>query len=277
MQVFNTINKLTSFLKNHRNKNIGFIPTMGALHKGHLSLVTESIKLCDITICSIFVNPKQFNNLTDLENYPREIDKDIGLLEKKKCDILFYPSAEEMYSEKVKAKKYNFGLTVNIMEGKYRPGHFDGVAIIVEKLLTIIKPNKAFFGNKDLQQLYIIKKLVTKIDVNVEIVGMPTIRDMNGLAKSSRNILLSKKNKNNASIIYSYLIYCKKNKSLGIEYLKKHMYDTILKNSRLKLEYLEFVSLEKMEKIEEWEEENKSAVCIAAYIGDVRLIDNIIL
>ena len=277
MQIFNTVNKLTSFLKNHRNKNIGFIPTMGSLHEGHLSLITKSIKVCDITICSVFVNPKQFNNLTDLENYPREIEKDINLLEKQKCDILFYPNTDEMYRKNEKVKQYNFGAAANIMEGKYRPGHFNGVATIVEKLLTIIKPNKAFFGNKDLQQLYIIKKLVTKIGVNVEIVGMPTIREVNGLAKSSRNILLSKEEKKNASILYSYLMYCKKNKSKGIDYLKKHMYDKVLKNKKVKLEYLEFISIEKMAKIEEWKEKNKSAICLAAYVGDVRLIDNIIL
>ena len=277
MQIFNTVNKLTSFLKDYRNKNIGLIPTMGSLHEGHLSLITKSIKVCDITICSVFVNPKQFNSLTDLENYPREIEKDIHLLEKQKCDILFYPNTDEMYSKNEKVKQYNFGSAANIMEGKYRPGHFDGVATIVEKLLTIIKPNKAFFGNKDLQQLYIIKKLVTKIGINVEIVGMPTIREVNGLAKSSRNILLSKEEKKNASILYSYLIYCKKNKSKSIEYLKKYMYNIVLKNSKIELEYLEFISIEKMQKIEEWQEKNKNAICLAAYIGGVRLIDNIIL
>ena len=139
MQIFNTVNKLTSFLKDYRNKNIGLIPTMGSLHEGHLSLITKSIKVCDITICSVFVNPKQFNSLTDLENYPREIEKDIHLLEKQKCDILFYPNTDEMYSKNEKVKQYNFGSAANIMEGKYRPGHFDGVATIVEKLLTIIK------------------------------------------------------------------------------------------------------------------------------------------
>ena len=277
MQIFNTISQLTTFLNENKTKNIGFVPTMGALHDGHLSLVSASIDLCDITICSVFVNPKQFNSAGDLANYPRTIEKDSFLLKNQKCDVLFYPNIDEMYEEGENVKEYNFGSIVKIMEGEYRPGHFNGVATIVEKFFSIINPTKAFFGEKDLQQLAIIKKLVLKMNSSIQIIGMPTVREENGLAKSSRNNLLSKKDKKTASTIYSYLIYCKKNKSKGINYLRKDITYKISKQKEFELEYLEFVCLEKMQRIKHWKDEKKSAVCIALFIGGIRLIDNIIL
>ena len=145
MQIFNTISQLTSFLKDNNTKTIGFIPTMGALHEGHLSLVSESVDSCNITICSVFVNPKQFNSTNDLANYPRTVEEDAFLLRNQRCDVLFYPDEDEMYSEGEVVKEYKFGSIETIMEGEYRPGHFNGVATIVEKFFTIIKPSKAFF------------------------------------------------------------------------------------------------------------------------------------
>lgn len=269
---------LTKHLTNIRkNKSIGFVPTMGALHEGHIALIKNSKQKSDITVCSIFINPTQFNNNNDFINYPKNTDKDLSLLKKNNCDIVYIPKVEDLYAKSEEPKTYNFNGLETVMEGKYRPGHFNGVATIVEKLFNIIKPEKAFFGEKDLQQLQIVKELVKKMKANTIIKSIPTVRELSGLAKSSRNELLTQAQKEEASVIYKTLLYCKQNKQIPIKELKKHATDKIISNKSVKLEYIEFVNLEKMQPIKSWKEVNKNAICIAAYINKVRLIDNIIL
>ena len=278
MHVFKTKSKLIASLNAlQQKKSIGFVPTMGALHEGHLSLIEASKKECDITICSIFVNPTQFNNAHDFDNYPNTIDKDLEKLQKLSCDIVYTPSTNDLYSKSEKAKKFDFGSLANSMEGEFRRGHFNGMATIIEKLFNIIKPEKAFFGQKDLQQLQIVKALVKQISNSVEIKNIPTVREKNGLAKSSRNSLLSKKQRKKAALIYYCLDYCLQNKTKGVVKLKSFIYNKFKQQEDLKLEYAEIVNLNSMLPISQWQSKNENAICIAAYIGNVRLIDNIIL
>jgi len=258
-------------------KTIGFTPTMGALHEGHLHLIEQSNAKCDISICSIFVNPTQFNNANDLTNYPNTLTIDLKMLEKVKCDIVYNPPVNDLYDKGEKAKSYDFGSLATIMEGEFRPGHFNGMATVIEKLLNIITPTIAFFGQKDLQQLYIVKDLVKQMQSATLIEGVETVREESGLAKSSRNKLLPESAKKEASLIYNCLNYCQKNKEQGVDKLKFHIQQQFLKQENFTLEYAEFVALKTMLPIKDWEEENENAVSISAYHSGVRLIDNIIL
>ena len=278
MQDFTTKTELVAYLsKITKEKTIGFIPTMGSLHQGHLSLIEESNKKCDITICSIFVNPTQFNNASDLANYPNTRDADLEKLKQLACDIVYSPAIEDLYENEEKAKTFDFGSLTASMEGAFRPGHFIGMATIVEKLFNIIQPTIAFFGQKDLQQLQIVKALVKQMKSTIKIEGVPTIREENGLAKSSRNKLLSESAKKEASLIYNCLNYCKKNKEKEIAELKYYIQNQFEQHESLKLEYAEIVALNTMQPIENWQSENENAICISAYHSGVRLIDNIIL
>ena len=258
--------------------------SLSALHQqwelyisGHLQLIESSKIECDITICSIFVNPTQFNNSGDLEKYPNTLKADLEKLKQVNCDIVYTPTIDDLYAKGEKAKEFNFGSLAASMEGEFRPGHFNGMATIVEKFFNIINPTKAFFGQKDLQQLQIVKALVKQMHSDIEIIGIPIIRDESGLAKSSRNSLLSANAKTEALLISKCLNFCTENKRLGISELQKYIKSAFEKSRNLELEYAEFVSLKQMKEIKEWEAENQSAVCIAAYIDGVRLIDNIIL
>ena len=278
MQIFTSKTELSAYLSTlPKEQIIGFTPTMGALHDGHLSLITASNKKCDITICSIFVNPTQFNNKEDLVNYPNTLNADLALLKKANCDIAYAPQFSDMYNNGEIVKKYNFGDIATTMEGKYRPGHFNGMATVVEKFFTLIKPSTAFFGQKDLQQLQIVKALVKQMKTAPEIISVPTKREESGLAKSSRNKLLSNFDKQQAALLYKCLVYCKNNKNQGIAKLKQYICETITSNKKFELEYVEFVALKNMQAIQNWEEKDENAICIAAYISGVRLIDNIIL
>jgi pantoate--beta-alanine ligase len=278
MQNFTAKTELVAYLsKITKEKTIGFVPTMGALHQGHLSLIEESNKKCDITICSIFVNPTQFNNERDLVNYPNTINTDLEKLEQLACDVVYIPAIEDLYENGEKAKTFDFGSLTTSMEGEFRPGHFSGMATIVEKLFNIIHPTIAFFGQKDLQQLQIVKALVKQMKSTIRIEGVPTIREENGLAKSSRNKLLSENAKTEAILIYNCLNYCKNNKKKGIPYLKHYITRQFEQHKNFKLEYAEIVSLNTMRQIERWQSKNENAICIAAYHSGVRLIDNIIL
>ena len=278
MQIFKTQKKLSKHLNQIRKKNtIGFVPTMGALHSGHLSLIKASKKECDVTVCSVFINPTQFNSKKDFQKYPSNEEDDIKKLKKINCNILYIPETKDLYKKNEKTKLFDFGELTRIMEAKHREGHFNGVGTIVEKLLTIIKPQKAFFGKKDLQQLCFVKKLIKKLNISTEIIAGETIREKNGLAKSSRNILLSKKQRNEAEIIYSCLKFCKKNQELGITKLKKYTAEQINNYNEMKLEYIEFVNLDSFKKINQLEKKKINAICIAVYINNIRLIDNIIL
>ncbi|MEC7863480.1 MAG: pantoate--beta-alanine ligase [Bacteroidota bacterium] len=278
MKVFKTKLELLSYLNACRQKkSIGFVPTMGALHSGHLHLIERTKKDCKITICSIFVNPTQFNNVDDFANYPKSLDTDLKKLQDLGCDIVYTPTIADLYAKGEKAKKFDFGTLASGMEERFRPGHFNGMATIIEKFFNIIRPTKAFFGQKDLQQLQIIKALVRQMNAPIEIVSIPTVREKNGVAKSSRNKLLSENARNEAALIYSCLNYCLNNKEKGIIELKLYIHNKFKKQKNIKLEYAEIVDLNIMLPINKWQAKNENAICIAAYIEGVRLIDNIIL
>ena len=278
MHIFKTKKELQKFLLSFtKEEKVGFVPTMGALHEGHLSIVEQSKKQCDITICSIFVNPTQFNNASDLDNYPNTLKADLEKLEQLACDIVYTPTIADLYKNGEKAKEFDFGTLTIGMEGEFRPGHFNGMATIVEKFFNIINPTKAFFGQKDLQQLQIVKALAKQMESDIQIIGIPTIREESGLAKSSRNELLSTSAKQEATLVYKCLKYCKNNQELAIPNLEKYIQEQFKNNTHFKLEYIDFVSLNTLLPITKWEAKNQNAICIAAYIEGVRLIDNIIL
>ena len=278
MHIFKEKNQLIKFLSNNNKYvKIGFIPTMGSIHQGHLSLIKESQKKCDLTICSIYINPTQFNNKKDYENYPKELNSDIKKLNTIKCDVVYTPKSNDFYDKNEVAENYNFNSLDNNLEGKHRPGHFNGVATIVEKLLKIVKPKYAFFGEKDLQQLRIVKQLVKDKNINTEIIGCKTIRERNGLAKSSRNKLLSKSNLEKSAAIYQQLLFCKRNfNTIPLHELKNQVLKKLNKLG-FRIDYFEFIDLKNFSIQTEKKSGIKYAACIAVIISEVRLIDNIIL
>lgn len=278
MQVLNTRNELVSLIENLKQKGnkIGFVPTMGALHEGHLSLVKESKNNNNITVVSIFVNPTQFNDPDDLKRYPRTLDKDVELLETVGCDIVFAPSVEEVYPEP-DTRKFNFGYLESVMEGAKRPGHFNGVGQVVSRLFDLVKPDKAYFGMKDFQQVAIIKNMVKQLNYNIKIVPCPIIREENGLARSSRNALLDEDHKKNAPHIYATL---KKARTfvpqMNVKELKLWIANEINKNPFLETEYVEIVDDTTLKVTEHWSEPGTKVACVAVYAGKIRLIDNIV-
>ena len=279
MKVVTTKKELISFINDFRKKGktIGLVPTMGALHEGHLSLVRECKKNTDITVVIIFVNPTQFNDPEDLKRYPRTPEQDISLLNTVDCDLVFLPTVEEIYPEK-DIRKFNFGYLENIMEGARRPGHFNGVGQVVSRLFDIVTPDKAFFGMKDFQQIAIIKNMVQQLNYKIDIVSCPIIREASGLALSSRNMLLDEEHKKNAPHIYATL---KKARNLvaqmSVDDLKKWITDQIDSNPYLKTEYVEIVDNTTLQIIQNWNEKNDRVVCVAVHAGKIRLIDNIVL
>lgn len=278
MQVLNTKNELVSVLSGIRkeNKTIGFVPTMGALHQGHLSLVKESKKNSDITVVSIFVNPTQFNDPDDLKRYPRTLEQDLELLEIVNCDIVFAPSVEEIYPEP-DTRKFNFGDLELVMEGAQRPGHFNGVGQVVSRLFDIVKPDKAFFGMKDFQQVAIIKNMVKQLEYPIEIIPCPIIREESGLARSSRNTLLDESHRKNAAHIYATLQKARQKASrMEVGELKKWITDEINSNPFLETEYVEIVDDTTLKVINNWSEPGTKVACVAVYAGKIRLIDNIV-
>ena len=278
MKIFKLKEELISYLESQNsNKTRSFVPTMGALHGGHLSLIETAKQNHDLVICSIFVNPTQFNNSTDLEKYPRTIKQDLHALSKIDCDIVYLPEVSDLYNKNEKLKFYDFNGLDKFMEGEGRQGHFDGVATIVEKLLRIVKPKKAYFGQKDLQQLQIIKHITIQLGLDVDIIGVPTKREESGLAMSSRNKRLSESDQEKATLIYKTLQFISKNKlNYTIKELKQICIGKFEHHPELDLEYLEIVSIENLHPIENYKEEGNNAACIAATISSVRLIDNII-
>lgn len=278
MQVHKDVKSLKENISALKEKNltIGFVPTMGALHEGHLSLIKCAKEKSDIVVVSIFVNPTQFNNSEDLENYPITLKDDIKLLEDEQCDILFCPETSEMYPEGNITKKYPLNGLDKRLEGEKRPGHFDGVCTIVHHLFDVVKPNKAFFGEKDFQQLAIIKHLVKILALEIDIVNCPTVRDADGLAKSSRNKLLSASEREKASLIYESL---KKAKSLFPEKeivdIKCMVENEIDGCKEMTLDYVEIVNPENLKPLEKSNTLEKAHILIAAYLGNVRLIDNL--
>jgi pantoate--beta-alanine ligase len=250
---------------------------MGALHEGHLSLIRQSQTENDVTICSIFVNPIQFDNLNDLEQYPRMPGKDARLLEVENCTLLFTPDEEEMLPKYEKQEvKVDFGMLDKVLEGKYRPGHFKGVAIIVKKLLGIINPDRAYFGKKDFQQLVVIRHMVHTLGLPVQIITCETVRESDGLALSSRNIRLTIGERKLAPLIYEIL--CKAKQKVGkipVWELKEWAIKKIQENPEFRVEYFEIADKETMLPMENWERKEQAIALTAVYLGDVRLIDNI--
>ena len=281
MKIFKSIVELRGYLDLQRGKTntIGLVPTMGALHAGHKKLVEESVKSCDITVCSIFVNPTQFNNSEDLLNYPKQLDEDKRVLQVAGCDVVFVPSAEEMYPENNASLSMNFGFLENVLEGAFRPGHFSGVGVVVSKLLNIVQADKAFFGQKDLQQLAVIKKLVKDLNIRTNIISVPTMRESSGLAMSSRNLRLSKEEKLVATNLYRVMSDLKSYVLAGnaIQEAVNKSREKLVGLEDVELEYLEVVNSDTMAKVNEVTEAKNISICIAAQVGEVRLIDNLYL
>jgi len=258
-------------------KSIGFVPTMGALHQGHIQLVRRSVAENGYTVVSIFVNPIQFNNPEDLEKYPRTLENDIKLLEPTSCNLVFAPSVAEMYPEP-DTTEFDFGKLDKVMEGLFRPGHFKGVAIVVKKFFEIVTPNKAYFGEKDFQQLAIINKMVSLLNLPVEIVPCPIIRELDGLAMSSRNARLTEIERKNATAIFEALSDIKDNYSwFTPDGVSKLLITQIEQNPFFKVEYVSVVDTITLQKFDDWTDVEHAVVCVAAFIGNVRLIDNMIL
>lgn len=278
MRLFSTKNTLQLFLQSIRKeKKIGFVPTMGALHQGHLSLLKKSIIDNNITVLSIFVNPTQFNNLDDLEKYPRTLENDLKLVSEIASEIIVYaPTIEDIYEGNASAESHDFDGLEFQMEGKHRPGHFDGVGTIVKKLVEIVSPQNAYFGEKDFQQLLIVKKLVEKHNLNTIIIGCPIYRESNGLAMSSRNERLSKQAREEAAIIYQTLVEAKL-------YFQTHsvketieLVENIFKsNPSFTLEYFTIADEQTLLSIDEKISSQKYRGFIAVYIENIRLIDNL--
>jgi len=258
-----------------KGRRIGFVPTMGALHKGHLSLLDFASKENDVVVVSIFVNPTQFNDKSDYKKYPRILEKDIEKLNKVKCDFVFTPDENEMYPEEDN-REFSFGNLDKVMEGKHRPGHFRGVALIVSKLFEVVKPHKAYFGEKDFQQVAVIKHITEQMKFDIEIVSCPIIREEDGLAMSSRNMLLSDEQRANVSLISRTLFEAKENsKSLTVQETKDWVIRTINENPLLDVEYFEIVDDSSLEPITEWKQTRGTVGCVAVHVGNIRLIDNV--
>ena len=276
MKVLKSKKTLIDYVERQREmgKKIGFAPTMGALHQGHLSLYKAAKKENDEVISSIFVNPTQFNNPDDFQKYPKTLEKDLELLEKAGVDAVYVPNVEEMYPDGLNSKKYDFDGLENEMEGKYRPGHFDGVGTIVEELFRQVQPHNAYFGEKDYQQLAIIKKMVEKTKLPVKIHGVPTLREEDGLAMSSRNVRLTETQRKEATIIYETLTKVKEwFKVISLEEIKQKVTD-IFRNSNFKLEYFVIANEETLKEANAIDENKEYRAFIVAYADTVRLIDN---
>ena len=276
MKVLKSKKTLIDYVERQREmgKKIGFAPTMGALHQGHLSLYKAAKKENDEVISSIFVNPTQFNNPDDFQKYPKTLEKDLELLEKAGVDAVYVPNVEEMYPDGLNSKKYDFDGLENEMEGKYRPGHFDGVGTIVEELFRQVQPHNAYFGEKDYQQLAIIKKMVEKTKLPVKIHGVPTLREEDGLAMSSRNVRLTEPQRKEATIIYETLKKVKEwFKVISLEEIKQRVTE-IFKNSNFELEYFVIADEETLKEANAIDEDKEYRAFIVAYADTVRLIDN---
>ena len=274
---FQHITSLKAALQKERlnGKTIGFVPTMGALHEGHLALMRCAKAENDLLVVSIFVNPIQFNNKDDFTKYPRVLEHDSALLERVGCDFLFAPSANEMYPEVVN-DHYDFGVLAKVMEAEFRPGHFDGVAIVVRKLFEIISPHKAFFGEKDYQQLAIIKEMVRQLGMPVEIISCPIVREADGLAMSSRNIRLSLGERTIAPAIYKTLKKAANLKNvLSPQEMRKWVWNQLEQINGFMIDYVEVADDVYLQPIQHWNGSGGALIFVALFLGEVRLIDNI--
>jgi pantoate--beta-alanine ligase len=279
MKQFSTVRDTREYLesKQFSGKTIGFVPTMGALHEGHLTLIRQSKAENDLTVCSIFVNPIQFNNPDDLDKYPRTLASDVKLLTAEGCDVLFSPDAAEMYPEgKPALIGLELGMLDKLMEGRFRPGHFRGVAIVVKKLFDIVGPTRAYFGKKDFQQLAVIRHMVNVMNLPHEIVACETVRENDGLAMSSRNMRLTISERVIAPTIFKVLGKVRdKTGKLPVRELKEWAVKKIQEEPAMRVEYFEIADWETLLPIEKWDHRKKAVALTAVFLGDVRLIDNI--
>ena len=279
MQIFKEIRALRAFLKEKKSQNqsIGFVPTMGALHNGHLQLISESKKANSVTVCSIFVNPTQFNSPGDLEKYPRTPEHDAKLLEQGGCDVLFLPESSEMYAHRNEVT-FDFGRLDKILEGEFRPGHFSGVALVVSKFFNIVQPTRAYFGQKDFQQFKIVTLLVRDLNFDLELICVRTMREANGLARSSRNALLTEPGREQATVLHKSLLFAHdslaQNKNLAdIKLAVKKMFA----DAKVRLEYFELADQENLNLINSVSPSIPAVLLVAGYVGEVRLIDNMLV
>lgn len=276
MTVINSIKELQAVLNAARNDNktIGLVPTMGALHEGHASLVRRSVSENDITVVSIFLNPTQFNNPKDLERYPRTLESDCALLDECSAQIAFAPSVVEMYPEP-DTRHFSYPPTDEVMEGARRPGHFNGVCQIVSKLFDIVDADRAYFGEKDYQQIAVIRRMVDDLGFRVQIVPCPVIREENGLARSSRNTLLAPEEKAIAPIIYQ-VMQCSKKLGLSVDKTRQWVIEAINAVEGLEVEYYSIVDGDSLADVHSWDEAESIVGCITVYCGKtpIRLIDH---
>ena len=280
MKVINLKSELIPILRKERTsgRKIGLVPTMGALHRGHLSLVKASVIEADVTVCSIFVNPTQFNNQEDLLKYPNTFEKDIEQLKMAGCDIVYAPSSDDIYeNERKRITEFSFGEFEKILEGKYRPGHFGGVALIVSKLFNIVEPDLTYFGQKDLQQYHLIRQLIRDLSYHIVIRCVPTVREEDGLAMSSRNLRIPRELRPLAATFYQCLITGKDmlKRGVSIATVKSKVKEVFSEVSELRLEYFEMIDTANFKIIEQIKDENETSLCIAGYLNNNRLIDNV--
>jgi len=277
MKLIKDIHTLSQIVssKKHEHISIGFVPTMGALHEGHISLIKQSLLENDFTIASIFVNPLQFNNPDDLEKYPRTLDRDMQMLESAGCNALFAPETSEVYSGDEQPLQFDLGNLANVMEGKFRPGHFTGVITIVHKLFSWVNPDVAYFGEKDFQQLAVIRKMAKALHPNVIITGCPTLREPNGLAMSSRNVRLNQTVRHNASIIYKAMQHARQLKNvLPVYEVCSKVRSMIEEVAPFKVEYIEIADAVNLQPLQQWSDTQSARIFVAVFANDVRLIDN---
>ncbi len=279
MVVLKTVSDIVALIGNNRVKGkIGYVPTMGALHDGHLSLIKRCKEECAITVCSIFVNPTQFNDKSDFEKYPVKIEEDIALLIEAGCDYLFLPTVSEVYPSESKSIKYDIGTLETLWEGKYRPGHFQGVCQVMHRFLQIIQPNTLYLGQKDYQQCMVIQKLIHLFGFNTELIIGATIREKSGLAMSSRNIRLSEKDKDAAVAIYNSLVYIKERVAVEpSDAIKKKVDEKLLESGFTSIDYVAICNAETLESLNEFNDSIPTVALIAAYLDGVRLIDNLLI
>ncbi len=280
MEIFEQIAPLKAFLKNFKcqGKSIGLVPTMGALHSGHASLIKASQQQNQVTVSTIYVNPTQFNNKNDLLKYPRTLEKDTELLKSVGCDVLFSPDNKEIYPEK-SVLMLDFGHLDKIMEGKFRPGHFSGVGLVVSKLFNIVEPDHAYFGQKDWQQFAVIQKMVEEFNFNVALHSVETLRETDGLALSSRNLRLNTQERKKAVVFYKGLLQARAALKEGnkIEVVKAKLKANIEQYPDVRLEYFELADSKNLNLLDNVESSEHPIMCIAGYVGEVRLIDNMFI
>jgi len=276
LRVFKDKLALSAFLSD--KSKVGFVPTMGALHKGHVSLIQLSVNQCELTVCSIFVNPAQFNDKNDLLNYPRTTEKDLAMLKEAGCDVVFIPDVEEIYPPNAPMQHYDFGPIEKVMEGEHRPGHFNGMANVVQRLFDIVKPNFAFFGEKDFQQLCVVKQLVKLLSLPIVIVPGAIVREDDGLAMSSRNMLLTALERSQAAGIYNTLLEIKnRSKTASTQELLEFAFENFKKYPLITPEYIQFAYADNLEKLKAHDKSRPVMLFMAVKLGKVRLIDNMLI